>query len=422
FKPGYPRLDQLKAQVEETRRRLQRETQKVVGGIESAYRASETKEKGLRAKMEKQKAMALSLKDASVEYAILAREVDTNRQLYDSVLQRMKEMGVAAELRASNVSVIDKAEPPPWPSKPQKALSLLLSLLLGLTGGVGLAFFFEYLDNTLKTPEEVERYLRLPNLGVVPDFLSLDQRSYAPKLSYTQFQLPNPPSSKEEIILYHHPFSLVTESYRTLRTAILLSRAGEPPKTLLFTSGTRGEGKTVTVVNTAIVFAQMGARVLVVDADLRRPGCHKILGMENGLGLTELLTGQREPEEVIQPTAAPHLYFLSSGSIPPNPAELLGSKKMRETLAFLQERYDYILIDSSPVMPVSDAVLLSTMVDGVVLVANSQETPKHVVREACSRLSYARAKILGVVLNHVDMKNGDYVYYYHDHNYPRIGV
>jgi capsular exopolysaccharide synthesis family protein len=350
-----------------------------------------------------------------VQYAILAREVDTNRQLYDSVLQRMKEMGVAAELRASNVSIIDKAELPHTPSRPKKLQSLLLSALVALIGGVSLAFLLESLDNTLKTPEEVEHYLRLPNLGILPDFVSSEWQRYAPqKLLALPPRLPRSlASGKEpELVVSHHSFSVVKEAFRTLRTAILLSRAGASPKTILFTSGIHGEGKTVTVLNSAMAFAEMGVPVLVIDADLRRPNCHRLLWMENGLGLTEVLTGQTNPMEVIRPTGINHLFLLSAGSLPPNPAELVGSKKMQETVASLREQYDYILIDSPPVIQVSDALLLSTIVDGVVLVVSSQETPKYVVREARSRLSYARAKILGVTLNRVNLRRGDYAYYY----------
>jgi capsular exopolysaccharide synthesis family protein len=415
FRPGYPRLDQLNAQVEESQRRLRQEIQRTVAGIESSYFAADAKEKALRAKMEEQKAAALGLKDASVQYAILAREVDTNRQLYDSVLQRMKETGVAAELRTSNVSIIDQAEPPRAPSKPQKKKSLLLSALMGLMGGVGLALFLEYLDNTLKTPEEVERYLRLPNLGVVPDFLRLDwQRHASRRLPSNPAQIPSSLASGAQLapVPIKHPLSVVTEAYRMLRAAILLSRAGESPRTVLFTSSIPGEGKTVTAISIAILFSQMGVRVLVIDADLRRPGCHRVLRVENGPGLTEVLTAQREPMEVIRPTSTDHLFLLSAGSLPPNPTELVGSKKMQEVVAALREHYDHILIDSPPVMQVSDAVLLSTMVDGVVLVVNGPETPRHVVRGAHSRLNYARAKILGVVLNRINPRNRDYAYYY----------
>jgi capsular exopolysaccharide synthesis family protein len=417
FKPGYPRLDKVRIQIEDTRRALMKEIDTEVKGIESAYLAAKVKEEALRAKMEEQKRATLNLKDSAVEYAILAREVDTNRQLYDSVLQRMKEMGVAAQVHNSNVTVVDKADLPLLPSYPKKSLYLLLGLLLGLGGGVGIAFFLEHLDNTFKTPEEAERYLRLPNLGVVPDFLRLNNSTYgyvSKAGSHARPQLPVAESkdSGKEIVLSHHPLSVIAEAYRAFRTSILLSQAGEPPQTILITSATRGEGKTVTVINTAITFTQMGVRVLIIDADLRRSRCHKLLGMENGIGLTELLTGQRGPQEVIKPTATDNLFLLSGGSAPPNPAELLGSRKMHETLTSLREHYDFILIDSSPIMPVSESLLLSTMVDGVLLVVDGAKTPKQVVREARSRLGKARSKILGVMLNRVDARNGGYAYYY----------
>jgi capsular exopolysaccharide synthesis family protein len=251
-------------------------------------------------------------------------------------------------------------------------------------------------------------------LGLVPDFSGLNGQRYAPwKLLYTlPRRLRSSVSSKElALVSSHHPRAVITDAYRTLRTAILLSRAGEPPKTILFTSGIQGEGKTVTVINTAFVFAQTGVRVLVIDADLRRPACHRVLGIDNGLGLTEVLTGRRAPEEVIHPTMMKHLFLLNAGSSPPDTAELLGSKKMQEILVSLQKHYDYILIDSPSLKPLSDTMLLSTMVDGVVLVVNSQGTSKYVVKEAHARLSYARAKILGVILNRVNLSSGDSAWY-----------
>ena len=471
FKPGYTRLDQLRSQIEDTRRRLNDEIQTIVEGIESSYLAAVAREKGLRATLKEQKAAALRFKNASMDYAILAREVDTNRQLYDNVLQRMKETGVAAELRSSNVLVVDKATPPRHPSSPKITQSLLLAALLGLMGGVGVIFLREQLDDTLKSPEEAERYLRLPTLGLVPDLLRLDWGRHAPRtFPYMPTQIPIASSTmkKTRATVSSHSFPtsirqgverhtqangeaqtfleeklgkrkarvdqaevafnrysqtndvtslndkanlVVMEAYRTLRTAILLSRAEKPPQTLLFTSAMHGEGKTVTTVNTAIVLAQMGARVLLIDADLRRARCHEILGRQRGQGITDILTGRREPHELIQFTSIPQLFFLSSGSIPPNPTDLVGSKKMQDTLLTLLEQYDYILLDSPPVLAVSDAVLLSTMVEGVILVINVQATPKRLLREARARLNYARAKMLGTVLNRAELRAGAYAYY-----------
>jgi len=414
FKPNYPRVVQLKAKLEETRRRLRSEVGSIVAGIESKYLAAQEKEDDLRDELEKQKEAALLLKDASVEYAILDREAETNRQLYDSILQRMKEMGVSAELRASNVFVIDAAYPPAFPASPRKSRNLALALVLGLLAGLGAAFAREYFDNTLKTPQDVERYLGLPSLGVVPDFLTLEPESSAEPASQAVSALAPVAISAEgesrEVAFANDPLSLATESYRSIRTGILLSQAGEPPHTILFTSGARGEGKSATSLNTAVLFAQLGAPVLLIDADLRRPSCHTVLGMDNTIGLTEVLTGQVDPAEAIRP-ARPGLFFLSSGDRPPNPTELLGSHRMVEILATLQKEYAYILIDAPPLISLSDSVVLSTLVDGVVLLVDQKHTPRQLVRQAQAQLMRARARILGVVLNRFDMQRSSYAHY-----------
>ncbi len=429
FKADYPQVQEIEAKIVDIRNRLRQEVQRIADGITVAYQFAVSREEELRKKLEQQTALVLQLKDASVKYAILDREVDTNRQLYDNILQRMKEVGVVAESRDSNISVIDEAEAPVRPSKPKRALSLLLSAIVGLMGGVGLTFFLEYLDNTIPTPEEAERVLRLPNLAVVPDFARAqalegdalhllpnghDTRTLNGDLNGASGSVRTPGG----LIIDHHAFSPFTESYRTLRMSILLSCADETPKVILFTSATEGEGKTSTAINTAITFAQLGMRTLLIDGDLRRPRCHKALGVHGGVGLTEYLTGQRDVRQVIKPTMVSGLFFLSSGALPPNPTELIASHKMRDTLHLLRQEYDSIIIDSPPVMPVSDPLLLSTIVDGVVLVVNGQKTPREVVREARSRLSQVRAKTLGSVLNRVDLQHKRYGYHYGYHAAP----
>jgi capsular exopolysaccharide synthesis family protein len=265
--------------------------------------------------------------------------------------------------------------------------------------------------------------LHLPNLAVIPDFLKLNNNpgSYLPhhmrKLIGMEVSHDRQGQGKE-LILDHHPLSIIAESYRSLRTSLLLSRAAERPRSLLFTSATRHEGKTATAVNTAIMFAQSGLRTVLIDADLRRPRCHKILSMEKDLGLTEILTGHVEAEAVIRATSTENFFFLSSGSLPPNPAELLGSNKMREVIEDLSAKFDCVIFDSPPVLPVTDAVLLARNVDGVVLIVDSQNTAKQLIREVRSKLVNFHAKILGVVLNRVDTQRGGYAQYYsHYTNY-----
>jgi polysaccharide biosynthesis transport protein len=409
FKPDYPPLAQLQAKLEETQDRLDGEIDHVVRGIEDQYKEALDREHRLDAEAEKQRALTLSINDAAVQYAILQRDVDTNRQLYDSVLKAMKDVGILAETQTSSISIIDRAEPPGTPSSPRPLRAMSLAAVLGLVGAVGLAFVLEYLDNSLKTPQEAERYLGLPALAVVPHFAGQAVVYGQRKLLRSQDALAKSPS--------HEPSrpqgygSSLLEAYRHLRTALLLSRAGAPPKTTLFTSALAREGKTVTAVNTAVMFAQLGSRVLLIDADLRRPRCHQFFSLENRTGLTEILAGGGNPEDFIRPTSLQHLFLLGSGSTPPNPTELLGSRKMRETLRLLEESFDYIVIDSPPVMPVSDALMLSTFVDGVALVTDGSHTPRQQVRAACSRLQYARAKLLGIVLNKADSPLSYYNYY-----------
>jgi len=403
FKPGYPRRVQLEAQITEGRRRLVHEVKSVVGGVESTYLASRAREDELRAQMGEQKAEALRLKDASVEYAILEHDAETARQLYGSVRQRIQETSVAAELRASNVFVIDAASPPLEPFTPRTGRNLAFAVLLGLMGGAGLAFLAEYLDSRLRSPQEVERYLRLASLGLVPDFARADA-GWSRQLTATGKsgrRLALPGAKGVELVVADEPPATITEAYRSIRTSILLSQAGEPPRTILFTSSNDSEGKTTTALHTALMFARLGAPVLVIDADLRRPSCHRVLGVRNTAGLTEVLAGHEGKLRRLglQKT---EVYFLGAGSIPPNPTELLGSQRMREVLARLRERFAFVLIDAPPLAAVSDSVVLSTLVDGVVLVVDQQRTPRQTVRDARARLAYARAKVLGVVLNRCD--------------------
>lgn len=398
FKSGYPPLVQLRAEIETRRGQLQTEVRSIVAGVESAYLTAVSEERELRTRFEAQKAEALRLKDASVEYAILARDVDTDRTLYENVLQRMNETGMAAELRASNVFVIDQAQPPRRAAYPRKGRNLGLALLLGLIGGIGLAFAADYLDNTLRTPQDVDRYVNLPSLGVVPDFLRLGSPA-GPRLALSNGSA-STGSTDGVPLLAEDPLSAAADAYRTIRTSILFSQAGEPPGTILFTSAGHGEGKTATVLHSAVSFSQLGGRVLVIDADLRRPSCHTRLGVEIEAGLTEVLTGQSETAATV--LDAQTLALLPAGATPPNPTELLGSDRMRDVLGSLRKQYDFILIDAPPLMPVSDTVVLSTLVDGAVLVVDQQHTPRQAVRMARERLSQVRTRILGVVLNRVD--------------------
>ena len=457
FKPAYPPVKQAKAEVDALRARLDAEVQQVVGSIKSRYLSAVDREKDLSETMEAQKEKVLAMKDAGVQYAILEREAGTNEQLYDDILQRTKEIGVAAAVQASNVSIIDKATPPERPSSPRRLRTLLLALMCG--GGLGAAIVLgrDFLDQSIKSSEEVERHLHVPNLGVVPDFAALpadsgygygsrrrerkalataqakqvefEEVAEGEKVAAASGERPDPtaievpsgrqmklvgavPRSQDTLALMEETDSVVAESYRSLRTAILFSRPEDAPQTMLFTSALESEGKTTTSLNTAIVFARLGSRVLVIDADMRRASCHRRFGVANDAGLSEVLTGQREFDDVLKKTSVSGVYMLTAGRLPPNPTELLASRAMRELLDATAQTFDYVIVDSPPVMAVNDSVVMAHMVDGVVMVVRAHATPRKILQRAEDRLLHARANILGVLLNKVDARTDQYATYY----------
>ena len=410
FKPDYPPLAQLKARIDRLQQVDNEAAEKMARSVEASYGAAKIKEAGLQEELNRVRGEALGLNDASVEYAILQREVDTNRELYNSVLQRMKDVGLAAESQTSNTVVVDDAVAPGGPSSPHPVTAILQAMAFGLALAIGLAFLIEYQDKTLKTPDEIESYLRLPSLAAVPSFARAESKQFG-NARINGNGIANLPAKNLEIAGSLSRYSVIGEAYRALRTALMLSRAGSPPKSILITSSSNSEGKTVSAINTGVVFAHTGAKVLIVDADLRRPRCHKVLGIENRLGLTEVLAGTNKVDQLIRDTGIEGLWLLTAGTIPPNPSELVGSERMRETLASLVVDFDLVVVDSPPLIPVTDAMLLSTMVDGVVLVVNSKKTAKQLARAALTRLEFARAKLFGVLLNEVDVNSPHYKYY-----------
>lgn len=405
FAAGYPRLAQLKAQIAESRRRLQTEMTDIVAGVESSFLSAQTKEDEIRRRLEEQKTTALELKDASVDYAMLEVEAETNRQLYDSVRSRVKETGMAAELRASNVVLLESALVPIDSSGWGKTPVLALALLMGGIAGVGLALLAERLDTRIRSSEELEQF-GLPHLGSVPDFAAPPEGS----ASLLGGEAPLAPFRAENSLpVVYGNDSVGTEAFRRVRTSLLLSQADEPPRVILVTSSSASEGKTTTTLNLGAILAQMGGPVLVIDADLRRPSCSRMLGLPSGPGLTELLTGDG-PSQGFQQAGA-GVSILGAGKRPPNPTELLSSQRMRRLIEETRERFDYVLIDSPPVLPVSDSVILAGLVDGVVLVADQKTTARHSLRTAHQRLGLARAKILGTILNRADIDPGEYSYF-----------
>ena len=412
FKPDYPPMQQLQRKIKQKRAILDVEIRNAEDDVKARYLAAQEREAALQKNLEQEKAYAFGLNDSAVRYLILEREADTNRELYNALLKRVKDLTVVADVHASNISVVDAAELPGGPSSPDTHRDALTALMLGLAAGVGLAFLIDLLDNTLKDSREVERYLRLPNLAMIPETPRARELLY-PGAEPTDSKLLNGSYRNRAVVSYNGRYSLLGEAYRNLRTGLMLSRAGAHPRLTLITSAVPEEGKTTVSVNTAIVLAHAGGRVLLIDADLRIPQCHRRMGVNNVRGLTEVLTGLAAPEECIQPTAVDNLFLITAGQTPPNPSELLSSPQMRHLLEHLARSFDHIIIDSPPALPVSDPIVLSQLVDGVVLVAAGSKTPKQQVKAALARLRHAHAKVFGIVLNRIKIHKVDYFYPYY---------
>ncbi|HEX3819011.1 MAG TPA: polysaccharide biosynthesis tyrosine autokinase [Candidatus Sulfotelmatobacter sp.] len=408
FGPSYPKLAQLNNQLKEIDTQTQAEMKKIASKVRGQYTTSLQREGMLRDALEKQKQEANKLNESAITYSLLKRDVDTNRQLYEGLLQKMKEAGVSAGLKSNNFRIVDSARPPLGPIEPNIPRNLMFAIVLGSALGVGLAFLLEGLDNTVRTTEQAQMVSGLASLGMIP----LGSKSAR--------EGPNPKrlviaTSKEavELVTQVRPQSQMAESYRALRTSLLLSNLGAPPKVIMVTSALPQEGKTTTSINAAVVLAQKGVRVLLIDADLRRPSIHKTLGMGPHSGLSNVLTGSTTLEEAITQTAIlPNLFVLPAGTPPPNPAELLASSNMRDVLNELSGQYDHIVIDTPPSLSVTDAVVLSPRADAVLLVIRSGQTTKQALRRSRDILMQVNAKVVGVLLNAVDLSSPDYYYYY----------
>jgi exopolysaccharide transport family protein len=408
FGPSYPKLAELNSQLKEIDRQSQSETNKAVDHLKGQYLASLQRENMLRGAFEKQKQEANKLNESAIEYSLLKRDLDSNRTLYEGLLEKLKEAGVTAGLRSNNFRIIDAARVPTYPSEPNIPRNLSFALMLGIIFGVGLAFLVENMDNTVRTPEQAQAISGLPSLGMIP--LGSKSGNYGAtgkRLALT--------ASKEvvETVTQVRPQSQMAESYRALRTSLLLSNLGAPPKVIMVTSARPQEGKTTTSINTAIVLAQKGVRVLLVDADLRRPSVHKTLGMGPRSGLSNVLTGSATLQQSITTSPIlPNLFIMPAGTPPPNPAELLASSNMRDLLAELRQQFDHIVIDTPPTLSVTDAVVLSPRADATILVIRSGHTTKQALCRSRDILTQVNAHVAGVLLNAVDLTSPDYYYYY----------
>jgi capsular exopolysaccharide synthesis family protein len=400
----HPEIIKVNASIKDASRRLEQELAKAIDAIRNDYQAALAEERSLTGSLEEQKGAAMSLGRKSVSYTVLEREAQSNRQVYETLLSRQKELEVLGSSRGNNVRLVEDAEVPGGPFTPNLRRTLLLASLAGLSLAVGLVVGLTYFDDTIKTPEDITAKLKAPFLGMIPK---------------VQAGVAQPGTSLVLTSRTTHEFG---EAYRSLRTALAFSHSNEGGKVVLVTSSQPLEGKTTTACNIAIALALGGERVLLIDADLRRPNVAKTLGIETGAGLSNLLTAQTSPKDAVRTTDTENLWVMTSGPVPPNPSELLASDRMRMVLDAENSWFDWIVVDAPPVLAVTDAVLMAPMASGVAFVVRSEMTPQRHVKRALETLMTGQPRLLGLVLNGVDLERNKYYYsryygYEHTHYY-----
>ena len=389
FKPGYPLMLQIKRQIEDIDKQLEAEVKLIKSGVTAIYQAAKDKEFMLKEQVDLLSQEVLSAQGRNTNLTLLEREVETNRQLYDALLQRYKEIGITSNVDSNNVSMVDTALAPGAPFTPDVRKNFLMSMLTGLILGCMLAFLFEFLDDTLKRPDEIEKHLGIGVLGVIPKLEGL---------------------TPEEASM--DPRSAFSEAYRSVRTSLQFSTEAGVPKVLLVTSASASEGKTTTALTLARNFAQLGRRVLLIDADLRNPSLHRVLGSDNSMGLSNFLAGGIKPAAAIKPTKTLRLTFIPSGPLPPNPAELLAGPKMVSLLSLAAEKFDQVIIDGPPIMGLADSPILSNLASGTLLVVEGGSTRIATAKEALKRLFGARAHVVGALITKFDARVSGYGYGY----------
>ncbi|HMO18471.1 MAG TPA: polysaccharide biosynthesis tyrosine autokinase [Oligoflexia bacterium] len=440
FKPGYPRMIQLRAEIESLRNNINQQTKIIVSSAEAQYKADLAAEEELSRELELQKSQTFDLSRKMVKFNTMKREFESLKDLHQSVLRQLKEAQISSESETNNIRITDSAATPTSHSSPKRLLNFLIALFLGPLLGFGLALALDSMDRTLETSDELKRTLQIPSLGVIPSFDSEGtirdpasmQSSYLRELpdivrksnnsterigesSDSSLPATRSDTGLSSLVTIDAPFSVTSEAYRAVRTSLLLSSADTPPRVVLVTSSRKGEGKTTTSSNLAVTIAGSVKSALVIDCDLRRSSLNKHFEVpDKAPGLVELLTDQCSISEAIFPTKHENLSIMPAGIKPPNPAELLGSRKLIDLIETLKERFEFILIDSPPVLPVTDAVILSRIVDGVILVVRGHQTDQGVAKEARNRITQVGGKILGAILNGVDIARGQHYYYYRD--------
>jgi exopolysaccharide transport family protein len=424
FNADYPRVKEIQSQIDEIAVAIQEQRKDAAGRITNEYLAAFRRENLVREALHQEQKQMSQVAARAVQYNILKREVDTNKQLYEGLLQRLKEASVSASLRASNIRIVDSAEPPTNPVKPKIPLNLGVAAILGLGLGFCAAFLQERLDDTLKGTDDVERLFGLSAVGLIPAVSQLNgnHNGVSRLLEHTKaLSRKENDNGRKPDAAWHRidekgeTNAALVEAFRSLRTSILLSTADHPPSSLLVTSTQPGEGKTTIATNLAIALAQVGQRVLLVDADLRSPSLHRLFGMRESQGLVSYLTGHQDWHAVVRPSGCPGLDLLPCGPIPPNPSELLSSRSMGELIRSAREQYEFVILDSAPMLALADSRILATLVSGVLLVVKNAMIPREHVKQALFGIHSVGANVIGVALNRVDLHTNGYFDYHADY-------
>ena len=416
YGPTYPKALRLQDQMKDVDALILRERKRIVENVQNEYLAAARRQEFLGAALAEQKKEVDKVDQFLIEFNLLKRELDSNQTLYDGLLQRLKDATVTAGLRATNIHTIDEAPVPSYPVRPNKMRNIEFALAAGLALGIALAFTQEALDNSLKNAQEMEKLTGLPTLAIIPmGTSSLGHRSGLLPLTGTNGNS----SPIVELSVLKKPGAAISEAFRALRTSVLLSTAEQPPRVLLVTSAQPSEGKTSTSLNLAAALAQKGSRVLLVDADMRRPGLANALNLRTGNGLSGILTGAYEfDENLLQKVEGlASLFLLSTGPRPPNPAELLCSMKMEKLVQTMRQKFDHVIIDSPPILPITDATIISSLVDGVIMVVESDATSRAALNRAVHVMEHSGGRILGTVFNKVDTRRDGYYGYRYYHGY-----
>lgn len=412
YRDKHPSITTLQSQIKTLQGRIDTEVSKIMGSITREYEMAVAQEQQLTTALEEQKREALDLNQKAIAYGILQNDVESNKWVYQALLQKMKETSITERLETSNVRIVDRAAIPTFPIAPNHRRDVSLALMIGLVVGLSLAFFFEYIDNSIRTPDDVKQYLEIQFLGFIP------------KMAIKALSSGDPAPQAEKVVALA-PKSIVSEAYRSLRTNVSFSALPEPSQgrapgsILLVTSAEPSEGKSCTIANLGIAMAQSGRKTLIIDCDLRRPQIHKIFNVENSKGIADFVSNFKKQGQIrLQRTDIPNLDVLPCGTIPPNPSELLESSITKKLIQALATRYDTVLIDSPPINSVTDPIILSRLANGVMLVIRAGETKRDIVQRAKDQLHDAGATILGGVINSVDMKKHKY-YHYYAYHYPK---